>query len=211
MFIRIGGVPGVGKSTVIRKITEAAKWCGLPVEKVKGGDYLLRLAGVSSYDELRKLPEDYRASLRPEMYRLMYEEDRNNPGVIRLRDAHFSLIDPESGKTVLFPVFPEDKEQMLGMVILTADPEVILQRRTLDKDREDRSLDLEVIKREQEIELATATAQAKELGQELAVVDNSMLGLGVYKEIINKAFPEGQIASTLEGAIMGFGGGIERR
>ncbi|HCX25786.1 MAG: hypothetical protein UX08_C0012G0062 [Candidatus Collierbacteria bacterium GW2011_GWB1_45_35] len=209
MFIRIGGIPGVGKSTVIDKLSKVGKMYGLPIEKVKGGDVLLKLAGVSTYDELRKLPESFRASLRPEMFRIMYEEDRQNPQVIRLRDAHFSLIDPETGQIVTFPLQHEDSEQMLAMIVLTADPEIILTRRLGDKSRSDRFMDLDVIIEEQRIEIETAEAQSKQLDRELVIVDNSPEGLSVYKEIINKAFPEGNLSSTLEAAIFGSGGKLE--
>ncbi len=202
MFIRIGGAPGVGKSTLINKLVEIANKNNLPVKRVKGGDYLLKLAGVSSYDELRKLPEEYRASLRPEMYRLMYEEDRRKPEVVRLRDAHFSLIDPETGKIVIFPVLPEDSGQMLSMVLLRANPEVILARRTQQRDRIDRYFDLETIKKEQEVEIGIASSQAKDLGKELVIVDNSPeWETSIYKEIIRRAFPEGRVRLLMEEAL----------
>ena len=202
MFIRIGGVPGVGKSTLINNLVEVANKNNLPVERVKGGDYLLKLAGVSSYDELRKLPEDYRASLRPEMYRLTYEEDRRKPEIIKLRDAHFSLIDPETSKIVIFPILPEDAEQMVSMVLLTADPEVIMTRRTQQGDRIDRYFDLKTIKKEQAVEIEIASSQAKDLGKELVMVDNSPeWGASIYKEIVRRAFPEGRVRSFMKRAL----------
>ncbi len=211
MFIRIGGIPGVGKSTVISKLLKAGISHNLPIDRIKGGDYLLKLAGVATYEELRKLPEEYRSSLRPEMYRLMYEEDRQSPEIIRLRDAHFSLLDQESGETIIFPVFPEDKLQMVSMVTLTADPTVILQRRLLDHNRPDRYLNLEIIKQEQETEISTAIAQAKEINIPLSIIDNSDDGLSVYKEFIGKAIPEGPIRNSLMEAIFGHKHGIERK
>lgn len=203
MFIRIGGVPGVGKTTVIDALFEASKSHGLPIARVKGGDYLLKLAGVKTYDELRKMPEEYRASLRPEMYRLMYEEDRKSPEIFRLRDAHFTLLDQESGKTVTFPVFPEDKDQMFSMIVLTADPKVIISRRSLDHDRPDRYLDPKTIEQELEIEIDAAMAQAKEIDIPLSVIDNSEEGVAAYKKVIESAFPEGQMRDSLVEAVFG--------
>ena len=95
------------------------------------------------------------------------------------------------------------------MIVLTADPEIILTRRLGDKSRSDRFMDLDVIIEEQRIEIETAEAQSKQLDRELVIVDNSPEGLSVYKEIINKAFPEGNLSSTLEAAIFGSGGKLE--
>src|SRR3989344_2389004 len=202
MFIRIGGIPGVGKSTIIANMTKIANECGLPIERIKGGDYLLRLAHVSTYEELRALPEEFRASLRPEMYRQMYEDDRKTSGIIKLRDAHYSLVDSETGKVIIFPLLPEDGEQMLSMVLLVASPEVILERRKLEASRNDRYLDLALIRKEQETEKETAISHAASLGRELIIIDNSESnGMSVYREMIVRAFPDGNMGSTLESAL----------
>jgi len=108
MFIKIGGVPGVGKTTVISEIVEKSSQLGLPIVKVKGAEYLLDVLGVSTYEQLRQVPEQERAQARSEMYRRMYEDDRNDPSTIRLRDAHYSLWQDGSG-FVNFPLLEEDK------------------------------------------------------------------------------------------------------
>lgn len=202
MFIRVGGIPGVGKSTVIANIVKLANYSGLPIERVKGGDYLLKLANVSTYEELRALPEDYRASLRPKMYRQMYDDDRKTLSIIKLRDAHYSLVDLETGKVIIFPLLPDDVEQMLSMVLLKASPQIILDRRRLEVNRNDRYLNLDLIRREQYVEEETAAHQAASLGKELIIVDNSENnGFSVYREIISRAFPDRHMKNTLEGAL----------
>lgn len=202
MFIRIGGIPGVGKSSIINTVSELSHDLKLPVERVKGGDYLLRLAGVATYDELRKLPEEYRASLRPDMYRLMYEDDRKDPSIIRLRDAHFSLLEEGQTKIVEFPNQVEDKYQLHNLVLVVADPETILARRKQDIGRSDRSLDIAKIEYEQLIEEEVAKRQASELQMELIIINNSGILNEVCWQLVHRSFPEGQLRRTLEGYLL---------
>lgn len=170
MFIRIGGVPGVGKTTVINEIVEKSSRLGLPVVKVKGAKYLMDILGVTTYEQLREIPEQERAQARPEMYRRMYEEDYKDPNTIRLRDAHFSLWQNGSG-FVYFPALEWDRKQMLSMVCLTAPYTVIYERRRND-GRSDRSLDKDTIQKELMKELEVAKEQAAFLGTNLVQVEN---------------------------------------
>jgi len=89
MFVYIGGVPGVGKTTVIAKVEELARERKIKMEKIKGAPILCELVGVATVAELRALPESVRRALRPEMNRRIYELDRADPGTIRLADGHF--------------------------------------------------------------------------------------------------------------------------
>ena len=110
MFIKVGGPNGSGKTTVTTQLEELGRSFGLSIERVKGGDILLALANVATYDELRRIPEEVRAGLRPEMYRIMYEMDRNDPGTIRVRDAHFTLFDECTSRFVEGELQNGDKE-----------------------------------------------------------------------------------------------------
>ena len=129
MFIQIGGIPGVGKTTINKNVEYLAKKHYLKVERVSGPNILRELAGVATIEEMRALPEEVRASLRPEMYRRLYEADRNDINTIRLVDGHFIFFDIKGEKYGVQPIHPEDKEQMLAMAVITADPEIVLQRR----------------------------------------------------------------------------------
>lgn len=170
MFIRIGGVPGVGKTTVINEIVEKSLQLGLPVVRVKGAEYLMDILGVSTYEQLREVPEQERAQARPEMYKRMYENDRNDPNTIRLRDAHFSLWQDGFG-FVDFPALEEDKSQMLSMVCLTA-PETTIYERRRNDSRSDRALEIGIIQKELTKELEVAREQANSLGIDLVQIEN---------------------------------------
>jgi len=52
MFVYIGGVPGVGKTTVIVNAEELARERKIKMEKIKGAPILCKLAGVTTVAEL---------------------------------------------------------------------------------------------------------------------------------------------------------------
>lgn len=175
MLIQVGGIPGVGKTTINKNVEYLAKKQYLKVERVSGSNILRELANVATIEEMRALPEDARASLRPEMYRRMYENDRNDINTIRLVDGHFIFFDVKGEKYGVQPLHAADKEQMLAMAVITADPEIILQRRLKDAGiRSDRQLNIGFIKNEQRMELKVARYQASVLGVPLAIINNDM-------------------------------------
>ena len=136
---------------------------------------LRELAGVATIEEMRALPEEVRASLRPEMYRRLYEADRNDINTIRLVDGHFIFFDIKGEKYGVQPIHPEDKEQMLAMAVITADPEIVLQRRLKDASvRSDRQLNLDFIRNEQRMELEVAHSHARILSIPLAIINNDI-------------------------------------
>ena len=183
MFIKVGGPNGSGKTTVTTQLEELGGSFGLSIERVKGGDILLALANVATYDELRRIPEEVRAGLRPEMYRIMYEMDRNDPGTIRVRDAHFTLFDECTSRFVEGELQNGDKDQMLMMIVLNPSREMLLQRRLIDINRVDRSLEPDHIELEISTELRFARRQARAINVKLLELPN----------------PDGQLeATTLE-------------
>ena len=200
MFIRVGGVPCVGKTTIINRIVEASEKLGAPVVKVKGGDYLLDILGVSSYDELREIPESVRLTARPEMYRKMYTEDREDPVTIRLRDAHYSLWQKDCG-FVYFPAQEEDRNQLLSMVCISAPSEVVLSRRLCDR-REDRSYEVEIISQEINTELETARAQSMKLGHELVLIDNIGDISSSCRKLVEATMSQFPFKQELEGELL---------
>jgi len=196
MFIRIGGVPGVGKTTIINEIVEKSSRLNLPIVKVKGAEYLMDILGISTYEQLRRIPEKERAQARPEMYIRMYKEDRNDPNTIRLRDAHYSLWQNGSG-FVDFPIQEEDKKQMLSMVCLTASETTIYERRKNDC-RSDRSLEINIIQKELLRELQVAREQAKIIGIDLVQIENT----GNISEVCAKVVRETMGGFEFQGELL---------
>lgn len=173
MFVYVGGVPGVGKTTVVTETENLAQDRSIKMEKIKGAPILCELAGVSTVAELRALPESVRRALRPEMNRRLYELDRSDPEVIRLADGHFVYFDIDGKEYGIRQIQPWDKEQMLTMAVIVANPHTILHRRLKDvRDRHDRKRDIDFLIQEQKMEVDVAVSQAAELGIPLCFLSN---------------------------------------
>jgi adenylate kinase len=173
MFVYIGGVPGVGKTTVVAETEGLARDRGIKMEKIKGAPILCELAGVVTIAELRVLPESVRRALRPEMNRRLYELDRSDPEVIRLADGHFVYFDIEGKEYGIRQIQTWDKEQMLAMAVIVANPYTILHRRLKEAhDRYDRKRNIDFLIQEQKMEVDIATSQAAELGISLCFLSN---------------------------------------
>lgn len=166
MFVRVGGIPGIGKTTVIERAVELSPKAGVTIERARTKEVLCELAGVRTVEEYRGLPVEFRKSLYPELDRRLYAEDREGPTAVRLYDGHFYFFDPETGGYQTRTMYPEDKLQLMAIIVLVvADMEVIFRRRSQDQDfRLDRQqLSVDLLHREQEMEVKTASSQATQL------------------------------------------------
>lgn len=194
MFVHLGGVPGSGKTTLTNTVEQLAERESFPLQRLTGGEILCELAGVDSMAELRALPESVRATLRPEMYRWLYAEDRADPRTVRLGDGHFVLFEVKGQRYGVRQIQPGDAEQTLAMVVITADPETVLSRRRDDVgSRQDRQFSLDAIRREQKLELEVAKSQAEQLQVALEIVPNpdgsiDRTSLDLYERIKQFAF-----------------------
>jgi len=173
MFVYIGGVPGVGKTTVITEVEELARKRKIKMEKTKGTPILCELAGVTTVAELRALSEDVRRALRPEINRRLYKLDRADPRTIRLADGHFVYFDIEGKEYGVRQIQPWDKEQTIAIVVIVASPDSILSRRLKDaNDRPDRKHNINFLIQEQKMEIDIAVSQATELGIPFCLIRN---------------------------------------
>jgi len=164
MFVYIGGVPGVGKTTVVTEVEELARKRKIKMEKIKGASILCELAGVATVTELRALPESVRRVLRPEMNRRLYAFDRVDPGTIRLADGHFVYFDFEGREYGVRQIQPWDKTQMIAITVIIASPSSILSRRLKEtNNRPDRKHDINFLIQEQKMEIDVAISQARNL------------------------------------------------
>lgn len=172
MFIKIGGVPAAGKTTISKILVDCLRTAGYEAEAVHGAKILADVLGVSA-DELRRLPKEVRETARPEMFKRMYEEDRNRPRRIWVRDAHFSLYEPTVGNFTIFPIQEGDQQQMKAMVVLEVPAEIIRERRLLDgRQRQDRVLNPKIIGQEIDRELTVAREQSLALLIPLITIGN---------------------------------------
>lgn len=173
MLVYVGGVPGSGKTSIIRATEKLAHIQGIKVCRTIGTDIMCELAGVSSVKELRQLPEEIRKSLRPEMNRRVYELDRNDPSTIRLCDGHYCFFDVEGKSYGKREIQPWDQDQLKAMILVFARPQTILTRRTLEQQiRPDRQITLQSIMRELQLEAKTAFEQTNTLLIPLKLLKN---------------------------------------
>lgn len=173
MFVYIGGIPGVGKTTIKEKVLALSKEEGFHLFDMEERSVLCALAEVSSVEDYRRLPRSVRARARQEMLARFYSLDSVDPQTIRLRDDHFAF--PASGGQYFRrPIHPSDKSQMIGIVILTAEPDAISRRRANDLFfRPDHKEDsLQTIAEHQQVEIQTAQVQAAILRVPLRIFDN---------------------------------------
>jgi len=197
MFVYIGGVPGVGKTTVILKTVEIAQKYGIRMKRIEGISILCELAGVATPQELRALPESVRRALRPEMNKRLYEFDRADPEFIRLADGHFVYFDVEGKEYGIRQIQPWDKEQTIAIAVIVASPNIILDRRLKEaSDRLDRKLDINFLIQEQNMEIDIARSQAKELGipfclmrnegDEIPMAAETLLSFSIHQALCRK-------------------------
>jgi len=171
MFLYIGGVPGVGKSTAINILEAKAIQEKVKIKKMAGAPILCELAGLKTTEELRRLPEERREKLRPKMYDIIYDILKQEPDILWIFDGHFCYFDWSGKKFSVRSIQSWDKELMAGIVVLTARPETILSRRVADK-RLDRKLDIDFIKKEIEKEREAAISQSAELNKPIVFLVN---------------------------------------
>lgn len=171
MFLYIGGVPGVGKSTVISSLLTKAIQEKIEIEKMTSAPILCELAGLKTTGELRRLSEEKREKLRSKMYDIIHDILRQKPDTLWIFDGHFCYFDWSGKKFGVRPIQSWDRELMIGIIVLTARPETILSRRMADK-RPDRKLSFNFIKKEIEKEIEIAKFQAASLKKPIIFIAN---------------------------------------
>jgi len=192
MFLYVGGIPGVGKTTVIRRSIELAKEINFHLQGLNEKRILCQIAGVSSTEEYAKLPAEIRAQARKRMVDHFYEVDEQDLTTIRIRDDHFTAPNKD-GTYWVRPLAARDKLHTLAFVVITAEPDNILQRRLTRGffPSEPNFFNLNEIIRHQEMEVKIASSQAEYLNIPFKIVENeegkivqtSKLLLSLIKEV----------------------------
>ncbi len=173
MFVYVGGIPGVGKTTIIKKSIELAKRENFPLQGLEEKKTLCQITGVSSAEEYAKLPLQIRIQARKQLVEIFYKIDTQDPVTIRIRDDHFTTPN-EDGTYWIRSLNQLDKLHMLAFVVIIAEPNIILRRR-LDRkllSLEPNYLNLNEISRHQEIEVKITSSQAEYLGIPFKIVEN---------------------------------------
>ncbi len=138
--IIVTGVPGVGKTTVLKKLLERAKEKGIDLLILNFGDYMLKAAekrGVAyDRDELRRLEHRLQLDLQKDAAKMIVEDASStlSDNGILIVDTH-SIIKTSSG---YWPGLPEHVVTELNpdsIVLIEAETSEILERQAGDSTR----------------------------------------------------------------------------
>lgn len=152
MFLRnpfktmiVTGIPGVGKTTVLNILVQEASRKGIRVEIANFGDYMLReaikIGLVENRDQLRKLPHRKQLELQKIAARAIIDDARN-----KLRETDLLVVDTHSVvKTTAgyWPGLPKHVVEELNpdsIILIEAEPKVIIERRERDTSRNRKDL-----------------------------------------------------------------------
>lgn len=129
----IVGVPGVGKSTIVTNVTETLRNKGTSVKTVVFGSIMFEEAkklGINDRDELRKLTIDIQEKLQN---RAAEHISSLNDSIVFV-DTHL-FIKTQSGYYPGLPMNLILKMKPQKLILITANPDEILNRRKKDTTR----------------------------------------------------------------------------
>ncbi len=136
----VTGVPGVGKTTVIRHFVKLAEDRGLKVEVANFGTYMLdtavKLGLVEDRDQIRRLPLRRQLELQKEAARRIVKdaaEHLDSNGVLVI-DTH-ALVKTPAGYWPGLPKHVLDELKPDIIVVVEAPPEEVASRQARDPSR----------------------------------------------------------------------------
>ncbi|OGZ22633.1 MAG: hypothetical protein A3E18_02415 [Candidatus Nealsonbacteria bacterium RIFCSPHIGHO2_12_FULL_38_18] len=173
MFVYVGGISGVGKTTIIRKTIELSQKSNSFFIGLSEKELLCKITKVKSAEYYAELPEEVRAEARKQLVDYLYRIDEKNLATIRIRDDHFTAP-KEDGTYWIRQLEKKDKAHMFAFVVIIAKPGIILQRRFSRGfiPLGHRFSDVDEIILHQEMETRIASFQADHLQIPFKIIDN---------------------------------------
>jgi len=187
LFIAVG-LPGVGKTSVLKGVIERAKDDGIKVSLVNFGDIMLeeglKKQIVKDRDEIRKLKTATQRYLQKLAAKRIKEITRREGADILIVDTHVFIRTPRE----YFIGLPRDVLDLLSpdvILVVTAKPEEIYQRRSQDSTRVREDFPPEEITLHQNLTIYGGAAAALYVGADLVIIENPQ---GAIDTAINKLF-----------------------
>ncbi|BDT94142.1 hypothetical protein IFM12275_41180 [Nocardia sputorum] len=161
--VRVGGIYGVGKTTVIKACLAGFSEDGIHIPLIKGSEIMARILGIP-VDQLPAQSNEARTTARAAMYKEIGEMASG------VRDAHFSTVDQYGN--VEYPRSEIDVARVTALALVTARPKIIARRRT-QIGRPFRPSDLSNIIEHQALEQEAAARLSAELDVPLHMIENN--------------------------------------
>lgn len=166
--IYVGGIHGVGKSTIFQKTRRKIEECDYEI--LHYSSLMLSVAGnVSSLDDLNSLPYEQRLNIRDKIYKEISSSKKNV-----VLDSHYSLLIMKGDVPDRFEFgIPETFiNNITGFVLIEADSGSVYQRRSKMPGKR-RVLSKPLIELELTVERGFAQLACKLEKKDLFVIDNS--------------------------------------
>ena len=166
----IVGVPGVGKSTIVTSATETLRNKGTSVKTVVFGSIMFeeaRKLGINDRDELRKLTIDVQEKLQN---RAAEHISSLNDSIVFV-DTHL-FIKTQSGYYPGLPMNLILKMKPQKLILITANPDEILNRRKKDTTRTRDLISDEEINRDIQVSLSMISSLSILTGAPFEIIYN---------------------------------------
>ncbi len=166
----IVGVPGVGKSTIISNATSTLQKKGTPLSTVVFGSVMFEEAkklGINNRDQIRKLTVDVQQRLQ----NMAADHIISLNDLLVIVDTHL-FIKTQSG---YYPGLPMNLILNLNperLILITANPEEILNRRNNDSTRTRDLISDDEIKRDIEVSLSMISSLSILTGAPFEIIHN---------------------------------------
>ncbi len=161
------GIPGVGKTTVLRSVAKK-----ISVKRLNFGDYMFneakRAGLVNDRDDMRKLPRETQLELQEKAAHEIHMHSRGQNVIV---DTHSSIKTPMG----YMPGLPENVLRALDpevIILLEYDPKLIHKRRLGDPSRNRDEDSIEAIEEHQLINRCFASIYAYLTHSTLLIVQN---------------------------------------
>lgn len=169
----VGGIPGVGKTTVINTALEFAKKEGVEINTIVYGSEMLQIAkkdyNVQSRDDLRKLPP----AEQKEIQRLAaFSIAEKSAGKATIVDTHYSIKTGAGTYLQGIPSWVSDELNPRLLIIIETIPENISLRRNTDPSRIRDEEDIKRVKVHQELNRTIAATICQKSGALLGIIQN---------------------------------------
>ena len=160
--IYIGGVKGVGKSSLLKAALKGLKR-EIPIGK--GSVIMKELASLESVEELCLLDPEKRAILRDKSQDIMFNSKKDF-----VLDGHYSI--PAKNGNYEFPFDKRHWQKIAAFAIITSTPDEVYARRASDVNIKPRELSQDAILADLQIEIKTAKELAKKYCKPLHIIEN---------------------------------------